>query len=149
MRIVVQRVLRASISVDSREIASIGKGIVALIGFHANETDQLIADMVRKIIQLRLFDDMDGRMNLSLKEARAELLLVPQVTLTVSLNKGTRPSFHTAAPAEHAKNLFSEFIAECKRQYSNVVAGSFQEYMLVSIENDGPVTFVLDDKLSR
>lgn len=146
MRIVAQRVLKAAITVEGRETASIDRGIVALVGFHANETDQEIPAMVRKLIQLRLFDDIGNRMNLSIQDIKADLLLVPQVTLTATITKGTRPSFHTAANASEAQILFMEFVAESKRQHSKVSMGSFQKHMLVSIENDGPVTFVLDSK---
>ncbi len=146
MRLVVQRVRKASVSVDDREVTSIGPGLLVLVGFSAQESVSNVhsARAVKRIIQLRIFDDPQGRLNRSLQEVQGELLLIPQVTLTVSLQKGTRPSFHTCAPPETAKTLFEAFLKTAQDAYPRTSAGAFRAHMAVSLENDGPVTLVLD-----
>jgi len=145
MRVVIQRVRSASVSVDGREVARIGQGAVALVGFSADEAvaQQAAHRMAQRLLSLRLFDDASGRLNRSLTDVGGELLLIPQVTLTASLEKGTRPSFHTAAPPERAKPLFETLAASARGLYSKVATGAFQAHMVVALEHDGPVTFVL------
>ena len=150
MKVVVQRVRRASVTVDgsgetSREVASIGQGLVALVGFAAQEGLEGSARMAQRLLHLRIFDDEAGRLNRSLEDVQGELLLIPQVTLTTSLQKGTRPSFHTAAGPEAAQPLFEALVAAVRTRYPRVQAGVFQAHMVVRLENDGPVTFVLEE----
>ena len=147
MRIVLQRVRSASVSVDGREVARIGQGLLALVGFSAQETAPPLARMAERLVSLRLFDDGTGRLNRSLKDIHGELLLVPQVTLTASVAKGTRPSFHTAAPAELARLLFARFVTDVQRIHPQVRMGQFQSHMVVALENDGPVTIILEEPL--
>lgn len=168
MRLVIQRVRSATVTAESpaetqvggganpakttavggasREVARIGQGVVILVGFSAQEQPQLevLERLSRRLVDLRIFDDGQGRMNRSLRDVDGELLLIPQITLTASLAKGTRPSFHTAAGAEAARGLFEAFVTSLKSQYAKVVTGVFQAKMIVTLENDGPVTFVLE-----
>lgn len=147
MRIVIQRVRRATVTVDGREVARIGPGLLALVGFSARDQTAGVAAsrLAQRLVTLRIFDDEAGRLNRSLQELQGELLLVPQITLTASLAKGTRPSFHTAAAPETARQLFEAFIEALRAIYPKVSTGEFQAHMVVSLENDGPVTFLLSD----
>ena len=150
MRIVIQRVRRASVEVDGREVASIGAGLLALVGFAAGERPEgQFARMAERLLNLRIFDDPQGRLNRSLQDVGGELLLIPQITLTASLEKGTRPSFHTAAAPEEARHLFEAFSSATRTLHPRMAAGVFQARMVVNLENDGPVTFVLDSNHSR
>jgi len=145
MRTVLQRVRSASVAVDGREVASIAQGLVALVGFGAAETPDALQRMARRLLSLRLFDDDAGRLNRSLPDVGGELLVVPQVTLTTRLDSGARPSFHTAAKPDDARRLFDAFLECLKQAHPAVKAGVFQAHMLLRLENDGPVTFVLDE----
>jgi D-tyrosyl-tRNA(Tyr) deacylase len=102
--------------------------------------------MAKRLVSLRVFDDGEGRLNRSVQDVQGELLLVPQITLSASLSKGTRPSFHTAAPPEAARELFERFVLAVRTVYPRVSTGLFQAHMVVRLENDGPVTFVLTDE---
>ena len=152
MRIVLQRVRKASVTVEGpedgagREVASIGPGLVALVGFSAKEADveAQLPRLAKKLVQMRIFDDGSGRMNRSVADIDGEILLIPEVTLTTTLQKGTRPSFHTAAKPETARSLFDRFTQAVRATYPRVHYGPFQVHMVISLENDGPVTFVLD-----
>ena len=145
MTLVIQRVLKASVTVNGREIVSIGGGLVVLVGFAASEPEieQRLPRLAKNVIQLRIFDDGSGRMNRSLRDVDGELLLIPEITLTARLEKGTRPSFHTAASPETARGLFEAFAKAIRATYTRVHTGTFQANMLVRIDNDGPVTFIL------
>jgi len=151
MRTVIQRVRSASVLVcdapehPGREVATITRGVLALVGFSATERPQALERMANRILALRLFNDAEGRLNRSLQDVAADLLVVPQVTLTTSLAKGARPSFHTAAPPAAAQHLFESFVRLLKARHPTVQTGVFQAHMLVRLENDGPVTFVLDE----
>ena len=147
MRIVIQRVRRATVTVDGREVAGIGPGLLALVGFSAQDASvsPKAVRLARRLVTMRIFDDAEGRLNRSLQDVQGELLLVPQITLTASLAKGTRPSFHTAATPEIARPLFDALIEELRAIYPRVSIGEFQARMVVSLENDGPVTFLLSD----
>ena len=145
MRAVVQRVRSASVTVDGRETARIGPGLLVLAGFAPQDTPQVLSRMASRLVCLRIFDDEAGRLNRSLKDIAGELLLIPQVTLTSSLAKGTRPSFHTAAAPDAARERFDGFVQAVKSLHPHVVTGVFQAHMLVRLENEGPVTFVLDE----
>ena len=148
MRIVIQRVRRASVAVDGREVASIGTGLLALVGFASHERPgSEFVRMAERLVSLRIFDDPQGRLNRSLQDVGGELLLIPQITLTASFEQGARPSFHTAAAPEDARQFFETFTAAVRARYPRVAVGMFQSHMLISLENDGPVTVVLDSAL--
>ncbi len=150
MRTVLQRVERASITVEGNVVASIGRGICALFGFARDDTEDDIDYMVNKILGLRIFNDSEGFMNLSLQDISAELLLVPQFTLYGDARKGRRPSFSNAMEPARAQQMFNALVDTVKNAYHpqndnhRVNAGIFGAHMQVEIHNDGPVTILLD-----
>ncbi len=144
MRAVVQRVERASVRVGEKTIARIGRGILVLVGIGKNDNSSDAKYLADKIIKLRIFEDAQERMNLSLKEVNGEILAVSQFTLYGDCRKGNRPSFTEAADPEVAKRLYQEFVDNLRAGSLKVETGEFRAKMLVSIENDGPVTLVLE-----
>ena len=146
MRIVLQRVKEASVSVAGEEKSSIGKGFLLLVGVGKDDTAKEALILAQKISKLRIFVDDQGKMNLGLKDAGGEVLSVPQFTLLGETNKGNRPGFDLAAPPEEAKALWQEFNRMLTKEGINVSEGEFGEHMEVRLVNDGPVTFVLDSK---
>jgi len=148
MRSVIQRVSRAKVTVDGEITGEIGKGILVLLGV-ANEDSEKEADyLLEKIVNLRIFEDADGKMNLSLTDIGGDLLVVSQFTLYGDVRKGRRPSFIKAAPPEKANALYEFFVAEARKHIAKVETGRFQAMMDVELVNDGPVTILLDsDKL--
>lgn len=147
MRIVVQRVKEASVSVNGMMISRIGPGMLLLVGVEKQDTDADSNKLADKISSLRIFEDPDGKMNLSAAQVGAGILAVPQFTLFGDLKQGRRPSFDDAAGPETAKELFEGFVAELKKRCADVKTGSFKEHMVVKLQNDGPVTFILDSKM--
>ena len=144
MRFVIQRVNEASVKVDNKEIGSINKGFLVLIGV-SNEDNKEIADkMIKKMINLRIFDDADGKTNLALKDVNGELLLVSQFTLYADCKKGNRPSFINAGKPDMANEMYEYIISKCKEEIEVVEQGEFGADMKVSLLNDGPFTIVLD-----
>ena len=145
MRMVIQRVQEASVSVGQTEVARIGLGLMVLVGFLAGEEPSRFSDVAKTLIHLRIFSTGDGagRLNRSLMDVGGEVLVVPEVTLAVSLTTGQRLSFDTAAPPEAARTLFKAFVASLQAVYPKVSTGIFQAHMVVRLANDGPVTFVL------
>ena len=148
MKFVIQRVKEASVSVDGDRISRIGKGFLVLIGI-AGSDDQTVADrMIKKMIGLRIFEDAQGKTNLSLKDVAGELLLVSQFTLYANCRKGNRPSFTEAGDPETAVRLYEYIIKECRKSVPVVQTGRFGAEMEVGLINDGPFTIILDsDKL--
>ncbi|SRR6056297_519092 len=144
MRAVLQRVLNASVAVDGNTVASIGKGLCVLCGFTHEDTEADLQHMTQKIIALRIFEDEDGAMNLSLRDIGGELLIVPQFTLYGDARKGRRPSFSAAMEPSRAMKTFSLFMEMCKGEYPHTRAGIFGAHMQVELVNDGPVTILLD-----
>ncbi len=144
MRAVIQRVSKAKVEVDCQVTGSIGKGLLVLLGVHADDTEKDGKWMAEKIINLRLFDDDKGLMNLSLQDVHGELLIVSQFTLYGDCRKGRRPSWSTAAPPEQAERLYLNFIRQCRSLGIKPETGVFQAMMDVSLTNDGPVTLLLD-----
>jgi len=142
MQLVIQRVREASVTVSDQEIARIGPGVVVFVGFTAADQPTDFPHVAQMLVQLRVFDDANGRLNRSLAEIGGEVLVVPEITLVASLTKGLRPSFDTAAPPELARRLFDAFVHALQTVYPNVAAGVFQAHMVVRLANDGPVTFV-------
>ena len=144
MRAVLQRVSAASVSIDNQLHASISQGLLVLLAVHQNDSDSDIAWMIAKILECRLFNDDNGKMNLSLQDIQGELLVVSQFTLYGDLKKGRRPNFMNSAPPEQAKRLYTHFLEELNAVYPKAKSGIFAANMQVSLVNDGPVTLILD-----
>jgi D-tyrosyl-tRNA(Tyr) deacylase len=146
MRAVVQRVLRASIIVDRLVVASIGKGLAVLVGFCAEDSNEDLQYIARKVTALRIFPDAEDRMNCSIGEVGGELLLVPQFTLYGDARKGRRPSYSEAMHPDTARDLFEHFVVLCSGQGIPVRKGIFGAHMQFELVNDGPVTILLESK---
>ena len=146
MRAVVQRVERASITVAGNEIARIGKGILALVAIAGEDSQRDLEWMAKKIVELRIFDDVEGRLNLSLLDVGGQLLLVSQFTLFGDCRKGRRPSFSDAAPPTKAQALYDTFVGIVRQWVPNVQSGQFQAAMEVELVNSGPVTLIIDSR---
>ena len=146
MRAVVQRVNRGSVTVDENTVGSIGKGFVILLGVSEKDTSEDVAYMTDKIVNLRIFEDEDEKMNLSLQDIKGELLVVSQFTIYGDCRKGRRPNFMNAARPEKAEALYLEFVSRCREMGVKTETGTFQASMTVNIENDGPVTVIVDSE---
>ena len=147
MRVVVQRVSSARVDIDNRPQAVIGKGLLILLGIETSDTPEDVDWLVRKIVQLRIFDDTEGVMNLSLTEIQGDVLVVSQFTLHASSKKGNRPSYIRAARPETAIPLYEMFVLELEVQLGKRVStGLFGANMQVGLVNDGPVTIILDSR---
>ncbi|MFN6964008.1 MAG: D-aminoacyl-tRNA deacylase [Pyrinomonadaceae bacterium] len=146
MRAVIQRVSRASVKVDGEITGEIGRGLLVLLGVSQNDTEADAAYLVDKTLNLRIFDDSEGRMNLSLLDISGGLLVVSQFTLYGDARRGRRPSFIDAARPEEADRLYQHFVAESRKLVPNVATGRFQAMMDVELVNDGPVTILLDSE---
>jgi D-tyrosyl-tRNA(Tyr) deacylase len=144
MRAVVQRVSRASVTVDGEIVGKIDRGLLVLLGVSNKDTEKDVLYCVEKTLNLRIFDDADGKMNLSLLDIAGELLVVSQFTLYGDPRRGRRPSFIEAAPPEDANRLYEYFVAEARKQVAKVETGRFQAMMDVELVNDGPVTIIID-----
>ena len=144
MRAVVQRVKHASVKVDTRIVGEIGQGILVLAGIADGDTRQDCDYLAQKIGGLRIFQDTDEKMNLSVQDINGEILAVSQFTLLGDCRKGKRPSFVKAAKPEIARELFSYFLVQLKTLDIRVETGIFQADMAVTLQNDGPVTLLLD-----
>ena len=144
MRAVVQRVKRASVTVNGEIVGRIDKGFLVLLGVSGDDTEADTRYCVEKILNLRVFEDCDGKMNLSLLDIGGELLAVSQFTLYGDTRRGRRPSFIDAAPPEMANRLYEYFVSECRQQVGRVETGRFQAMMDVELVNDGPVTILID-----
>ncbi len=146
MRAVVQRVTRGSVTVEGRLVGATGPGLVVLLGVGNGDTRDDAVYLAGKIAGLRIFEDEQGKMNLSLLDAGGSLLVVSQFTLYGDCRKGRRPGFSGAAPPEEARGLYNVFVREMVKLGLNVATGCFREHMTVEIINDGPVTLLLDSK---
>jgi D-tyrosyl-tRNA(Tyr) deacylase len=146
MKVVIQRVTGASVSVDGREIGRIGAGLVVLVGVAQGDTAEDLRYLVDKTVNLRIFADAEGKFNLSALDVKGDLLLVSQFTLLASTRKGRRPGFTDAAPPVEAEALFNDFVAATRATGLKVETGRFQAHMLVDIKNDGPVTIIIDSR---
>ena len=146
MKALVQRVTRGVVSVSGEIAGSIGTGLVVLVGVSRNDTEQDADYLADKVTNLRIFEDAEGKFNLSPLDIRAGLLLISQFTLLADTRKGRRPSFTTAAPPDIAARLFTYFTDRCRASGLQVETGRFREHMLVEILNDGPVTIMLDSE---
>lgn len=146
MRAVIQRVTRASVAVGQETVGCIGRGLVILLGVGREDTEDDARYLADKIANLRIFEDNEGKLNLSVTDVQGEILAVSQFTLLGDCRKGRRPGFSEAAPAEEAQQLYQKFVGLLENQGLNVSTGRFQTTMLVEIHNHGPVTMLLDSK---
>ena len=148
MRVVIQRVSRAAVRVADEVVGVIGRGHLVLVAFREGDSEAEMRYMAEKIINLRLFEDDEGKMNLSLLDVAGELLVVSQFTLYGDARKGRRPSYSTSAPADKAEGLYEAFLTILRTTEVVVRAGRFQAHMEVELVNDGPVTLLLDSDKS-
>lgn len=153
MRLIIQRVTEASVSVDRQIIGAIGKGFLVLVGISQTDTHVIADKMIKKLLGLRIFEDQEGKTNLSLRDVNGSLLLVSQFTLYADCRKGNRPSFINAGAPDLAEELYEYIIAECQNQLqvsadtpNKVQHGCFGADMKVSLLNDGPFTIILDSE---
>ena len=146
MKFVIQRVLESSVTVDGETIGSIGKGFMVLIGVGKEDTKETADKMVKKLIGMRIFEDENGKTNLSLADVGGSLLLISQFTLYANCKKGNRPRFIESGDPKEAEELYEYIIESCKAQVPVVERGRFGADMKVSLINDGPFTIVLDSR---
>ena len=144
MRFVIQRVTKASVTVDGNITGAIKKGFLVLIGVSVEDTREIAVKMIKKLVGMRIFDDENGKTNLALSDVGGSLLLVSQFTLYADCKKGNRPSFTKAGNPVMAEEMYEYIIAECKKQVEDVQVGIFGADMKVELLNDGPFTVVLD-----
>ena len=144
MRAVVQRVTRASVIVEGEIVGKIGGGLVVLLGIAVDDTEKDADYLMEKILALRIFDDAEGRMNLSVMDTGGSLLIISQFTLYGDARRGRRPSWSDAAPPGIAEPLYHYFVASARNSVDQVTTGSFRRMMQVELVNDGPVTILLD-----
>ena len=144
MKFVIQRVKNAQVDVNNKTIGKIDNGFLVLIGITHTDTKEIADYLVKKLVNLRIFEDENGKMNLSLKDINGSLLLVSQFTLYADCSGGNRPSFIDAAKPEIANELYEYIISECKKKIDKVQTGIFGADMKVSLLNDGPVTIILE-----
>ena len=147
MRFVIQRVTHADVKVDGETLGEIGKGFMVLIGVSDSDTKEIADKMVKKMLGLRIFEDEQGKTNLSLDTVGGSLLLISQFTLYANCKKGNRPSFIEAGEPTMAEEMYEYIIAKCKESVENVERGRFGADMKVNLENDGPFTIILDEKI--
>ncbi len=146
MRFVIQRVKRASVSVEEKVVGKIDKGFMVLIGISQEDNKEIADKMIRKLINLRVFTDENDKMNLNINSVNGELLLVSQFTLYANCKEGNRPAFIEAAKPDLANELYEYIISECKNKVNIVQSGIFGAKMEVDLVNDGPVTIILDSE---
>lgn len=146
MKMVIQRVTHASVTVDNNVIGKIGKGYMVLIGVSDTDTKEIADKMLDKMIKLRIFEDENGKTNLSLADVGGELLIISQFTLYANCKKGNRPSFIEAGLPDHANALYEYIIEKCKERVDVVKQGEFGAEMKVELLNDGPFTVILDSE---
>ena len=144
MKIVIQRVTDASVTVKGQEISRIGRGYLVLIGIKDSDTKENADYLVKKLINLRIFEDENGKMNLNINQIGGELLIISQFTLYGNTKDGNRPSFTEAAKPEKAEELYNYFVEQCKKEGIKTETGIFGADMKVSLINDGPVTIMLE-----
>ncbi len=144
MKVVIQRVLEASVKVDDEVVGSIGKGYLVLLGVGKEDNEAVCDRIVKKLLGLRIFEDENGKINLSLDSVNGELLVVSQFTLYADCRKGNRPSFVDAAEPALANRLYEYFLEQCKKSVPKVEKGIFGADMKVSLVNDGPFTVILE-----
>ena len=147
MKVVIQRVTRASVTIEQQLFSSIGKGMLVLVGIQADDTDEDINWLASKIVNLRIFDDENGVMNKSILDSGGEILAVSQFTLMARTKKGNRPSYIDAAPPAISVPLYEKFVATLSQElHKEIQTGQFGANMKVELINDGPVTIIVDSK---
>lgn len=144
MKLVIQRVNKANVTVKGKEVGNIGKGLVILVGVGDGDTKQDAEYLAEKVSKLRIMSDDEGKMNLSVKDVYASILAISQFTLYADTSKGNRPSFIKAAKPERANEVYEHFVSEFKPTGIKVETGKFGEYMAISMVLDGPVTIILN-----
>lgn len=144
MKVVLQRVTNAKVEIKDKVVGKIDKGLLVLVGFTKNDTEENIKWIVNKLVNLRIFDDENGIMNLSIKDVKGQILSVSQFTLYANAKKGNRPSYVEALKQEEATILYDKFNKELKETGINIETGVFREDMKVSLTNDGPVTIIIE-----
>lgn len=146
MKIILQRVKEAAVEVDGQVVGSINKGLLLFIGIALGDTKEIAEKMIEKIYKMRIFEDENGKTNLSSADVSGEALVVSQFTLLANCRKGNRPSFVLAAPPDEAKELYEYTVRLCKERFSKTEAGIFGADMKVSLINDGPFTIALNSE---
>ena len=146
MRFVIQRVRESQVTIDGETVGRIGRGFTVLIGVTHTDNEEIADKMIRKLIGMRIFEDENGKTNLSLDKVGGSLLLISQFTLYADFRRGNRPGFTDAAKPEHAEALYEYIIDECRKQVPGVETGRFGADMKVSLVNDGPFTVILDSE---
>lgn len=144
MKALIQRVSRAQVDVDGKTVGAIGQGLLVLLGIEREDNHQRMTRLLDKLLQYRVFADVEGKMNLSVRDIEGGVLLVSQFTLAADTGKGLRPSFSSAAAPALAQSLYHEAVLYLRAQHREVATGIFAADMQVSLVNDGPVTFLLD-----
>ncbi len=144
MKIVLQRVLRSSVSVNDEVAGEIGRGLMILFGAEKGDTDAAAVALAGKVLNLRIFADHQGKMNVSCLDVNGEILVVPQFTLAGDCSRGRRPGFDNAAAPEEAERLYKKFVGKLAESKLKIQEGKFGAHMQVDIANDGPVTFILE-----
>jgi len=144
MKFLIQRVTQAQVDIDGETVGKIGKGYMVLIGVGEEDSREVADRLIRKMMNLRIFADENGKTNLNMKDVNGELLLVSQFTLYANCNKGNRPTFNGAGNPALANELYEYIIGECRKEVTNVQTGRFGADMQVSLTNDGPFTIMLE-----
>lgn len=144
MKALIQRVTESSVTIDGEVVASIGPGLLVLLGVEKHDDTDTVGNMVKRVLAYRVFSDADGRMNLSVLDVAGGVLVVSQFTLAADTKKGLRPGFSAAAPPERAKQLYEQFVEQVREAGVMVGTGQFGADMKVQLVNDGPVTFLLE-----
>ena len=144
MKLVIQRVQEASVSVDQKVVGKIGHGFMVLLGVSQTDTEEIADKMFQKLLKLRIFEDENGKTNLDIKSVNGELLIISQFTLYADCRHGNRPSFIGAGTPDQANALYEYFLSQCRKEIPVVEQGIFGAHMMVSLINDGPFTLVLD-----
>jgi len=146
MKIVIQRVKECQLHIDNSVYSQIDTGLLILVGITHDDTLEDIDWLVKKTVNLRIFGDEDGKMNLSVKDVGGSLMVVSQFTLHASTKKGNRPSYIKASKPDHAIPLYESFVSKCKEEIDEVATGAFGADMKITFTNDGPVTIIIDSK---
>ncbi|KKP35494.1 MAG: D-tyrosyl-tRNA(Tyr) deacylase [candidate division TM6 bacterium GW2011_GWF2_32_72] len=144
MKVVIQRVAHASVSVNNEVFSKIGKGLLVLVGLDHEDSEAKFDFFIKKILNLRIFADETGKMNRSVQDVGGEVLLVSQFTLYGDCANGNRPSFTGAMAPDKAKALYSQFVSKFSAEYQKTYDGIFGAYMQIELQNDGPVTFIIE-----
>lgn len=147
MRLIIQRVNNASVTVDNRVSGEIGKGLLVLLGVGKNDSKEVANRYLDKLLKLRIFEDEKGKTNLSLQDVGGEIMVVSQFTLYADCRKGNRPDFINAADAQKAKELYEYFVEQVRERTGKVQTGVFGAHMKVSLLNEGPFTIILDEDI--